>query len=106
MKIQCSCGAKYAFDVTPEMGQNPIRFVCPTCGLDGSETVNQLIRQELARTAPASVPSPAPAPIPVVATRVSPPAVSPAPPPPAASPAMRVRIHAAAAAAADPAETG
>ena len=48
MKIQCACGAKYAFDATPEMLQNPVRFVCPTCGLDSSESVNELIRRELA----------------------------------------------------------
>jgi hypothetical protein len=49
MKIQCSCGAKYAFDITPEMAQNPVRFVCPGCGLDSSEYVNQLVREELAK---------------------------------------------------------
>jgi hypothetical protein len=48
MKIQCSCGAKYAFDVTPEMAQNPVRFVCPGCGRDSSDYVNQLVREELA----------------------------------------------------------
>jgi hypothetical protein len=72
MKIQCSCGAKYAFDITPEMAKDPVRFVCPNCGLDSSEYVNQLVREELAEqaasqplpdvTAPsiASVPPPAP----------------------------------------------
>ena len=29
MKIQCACGAKYSFDATPEMLQNPVRLVCP-----------------------------------------------------------------------------
>ncbi len=48
MKIQCSCGAKYAFDISPEMGQTPIRFICQSCGLDSSEFVNELIRRELA----------------------------------------------------------
>jgi hypothetical protein len=47
MKLQCSCGAKYAFDITPEMAQNPVRFVCPSCGLDSSDYVNQLVREEL-----------------------------------------------------------
>src|SRR5580692_4269308 len=71
MKIQCSCGAKYAFDLTPEMAREPIKFVCPQCGLDSSELVNQLIQQELAEqnlppappppSAPASVPKPMPA---------------------------------------------
>src|SRR5215472_18515898 len=47
MKLQCPCGAKYAFDVTPEMAGKPIRFVCSACGLDSSDYVNSLIRQEL-----------------------------------------------------------
>jgi hypothetical protein len=49
MKIQCACGAKFAFDITPEMARNPVRFVCPTCGLDSSDRVNHLVRQELDR---------------------------------------------------------
>jgi hypothetical protein len=60
MKIQCSCGTKYSFEVTPEMAQNPVRFVCPNCGLDSSEYVNQLVREELAEQAasqPATVAS-------------------------------------------------
>jgi hypothetical protein len=56
MKIQCACGAKYAFDATPEMLQNPVRFVCPTCGLDSSEYVNELIRREFAGQTPAAPP--------------------------------------------------
>jgi len=49
MKIQCSCGAKYSFDVTPEMAQNPILFVCQSCGLDSSDYVNGLVRDEIAK---------------------------------------------------------
>ncbi len=51
MKIQCACGAKYAFDITPEMAKEPVRFVCPACGLDSSEYVNQLVREQLAEQA-------------------------------------------------------
>ena len=51
MKIQCSCGTKYSFEVTPEMARNPVRFVCPNCGLDSSEYVNLLVREELAEQA-------------------------------------------------------
>ncbi|HXR46125.1 MAG TPA: PQQ-binding-like beta-propeller repeat protein [Candidatus Limnocylindrales bacterium] len=58
MKIQCACGAKYAFDATPEMLQNPVKFVCPGCGLDSSDFVNELIRREFAGQTPAA-PSPA-----------------------------------------------
>ncbi len=68
MKIQCACGAKYAFDVTPEMLENPVRFVCQNCGLDSSDYVNGLIRQELASAAPEVAPPPPPA-IPVSIAR-------------------------------------
>jgi hypothetical protein len=56
MKIQCACGAKYAFDATPEMLQNPVKFVCPSCGLDSSDFVNELIRREFAEPTPAGPP--------------------------------------------------
>ena len=75
MKLQCSCGAKYAFDITPEMAQNPVKFVCPNCGLDASDYVNQIVRDELASQAAAQPPAEAPVPMP--------------PPPP---PAARIRI--------------
>jgi outer membrane protein assembly factor BamB len=64
MKIQCACGAKYAFDVTPEMVENPVRFVCQNCGLDSSDYVNGLIRQELGVGIPVTPPSPPAAPPP------------------------------------------
>lgn len=54
MKIQCACGAKYAFDATPEMLHHPIKFVCPSCGLDSSDFVNELIRREFAESTPAA----------------------------------------------------
>src|SRR5208283_1331906 len=45
--------------VTPEMAENPVRFVCPGCGLDSSDFVNGLIRQELGLGAPVATPPPA-----------------------------------------------
>jgi hypothetical protein len=64
MKLQCSCGAKYAFDATPEMLQNPVKFVCPACGLDASAFVNELIRQEFGgQYTPPPPPPAAPAPV-------------------------------------------
>lgn len=57
MKIQCACGAKYSFDATPEMLQNPVRLVCQGCGADLSAPVNELIRQEFAGQAPAEPPA-------------------------------------------------
>lgn len=61
MKIQCSCGTKYAFDITPDMLANPIRFVCQNCGADNSDGVNAVIRQQFASVPvePAAVTSPA-----------------------------------------------
>jgi len=55
MKIQCACGAKYQFDATPEMLQNPVKFVCPACGLDSSDFVNELIRREFSGPTPAAL---------------------------------------------------
>src|ERR1051325_10007100 len=97
MKIQCACGAKYAFDISPGQAQPPVQFVCPACGLDASEFVNNLIREELGLAAPVSgqtappielAPAPgatiAPAP---VAVEAAPAILAPPPSPP------RVRLH-------------
>src|SRR6266850_93827 len=88
MKIQCSCGSRYTLDVTPEMANQPVHFVCSSCGLDASEYVTNLVRQELgASPAPAGIPVAAPAPIRVAApVRVALPAA------PSASPAAP-RLH-------------
>src|SRR5688572_23236916 len=64
MKIQCSCGTKYAFDVTPEMLAEPITFVCQQCGADGSAVVNQMIREVFGVQSIAAAPPPVPAPPP------------------------------------------
>src|SRR5215470_16354526 len=95
MKIQCSCGTKYSFDVTPEMARTPVRFVCQTCGRDSSDVVNQLVRQQLGTSAP----TPPPAAPPVEAAPLAP---APAPVPPA----PRVRLAAATPAAATAATSG
>ncbi len=100
MKIQCHCGAKYAFDVTPELAQRPIQFVCPACGFDASDFVNHLIREELRQSslapteypvaqavAPAIEPAPVPAPRVALASAVS----QTVPPTPAAP--VRVQVH-------------
>ncbi len=92
MKIQCSCGAKYAFDVTPEMGQRPVQFICPACGLDASDFVNNLVRQELGLT-PAAAPAPAPVAVQPAAPPLAP-APAPAPATPRSAPAIRVQVPA------------
>ncbi len=77
MKILCPCGAKFAVDVTPEMAQRPVQFICPSCGLDSSTAVNELIRQELAAT-PATTVSDAPvAAVPPAVARAEAPAPAP-----------------------------
>ena len=89
MKIQCSCGAKYALDVSPEMATNPVRFVCPACGLDSSDFVNDLVRQELGLSASAASVAPAVQPkfqsAPAARMRIRTPEPSPAEAAPAAS---------------------
>ncbi|MGA3265190.1 MAG: PQQ-binding-like beta-propeller repeat protein [Verrucomicrobiota bacterium] len=80
MKLQCACGAKYAFDITPEMAEKPVRFVCQQCGLDSSDFVNRLIQQELGLAAPAAAGS----------LRVSSDAAPTPPPPPPVAAAPRL----------------
>jgi hypothetical protein len=46
MKVICDCGAKYGFDATPEMARNPLQFACPTCGVDLSARINELVREQ------------------------------------------------------------
>ena len=65
MKLQCSCGAKYEFEITPDLARGPVRFICPACGTDASALVTSLIQQQLGQT-------------PTGSTGVSP--VTPAPP--------------------------
>ena len=62
MKLQCPCGAKYAFETSLEMVQNPVKFICPSCGLDSSDFVNELIRQEFGGQPPPPPPPVAAAP--------------------------------------------
>src|ERR1035437_4482984 len=83
MKIQCSCGAKYEFDVTPEMAKTPVRFVCSACGIDASDFVNSLVRQELGLSAAAGGAA-APVPLHVAA---------PVQPAPQSRPVARMRIQ-------------
>lgn len=114
MKIQCSCGAKYAIDITP--GMPPVTFVCQKCGQDYSAFINDLIRKELGpssaapqQTAPAapalSISRPAPAaPVAPAAPAASTPPAAPAP---AAVPRLKInRGHAPEAAAAPQEQPG
>ena len=92
MKLQCPCGAKYAFDLSPEMVQNPVTFVCPTCGLDSSDFVNDMVRREFGAPAPeytppvSAAPAAAPAAVPKLRISHAAPAEKPAEPPADAAP--------------------
>ena len=56
IKIECSCGQHYKFDVEPENGQMPVAVACPNCGMDGTDAANRLIQQAL--VVPVPVPPP------------------------------------------------
>jgi len=45
IKVQCSCGTRYAFDVEPQGGVMPFKVTCPACQADGTEAANQIIAQ-------------------------------------------------------------
>ena len=92
MKVQCSCGAKFAFEVTPEMADRPVEVICPACGTDLSEPLTKLVRQELENVGS----SPATA---ATEEEVA------APPPPTPPVAPRIRISRPAPSAA-PSQTG
>src|SRR5690242_7655177 len=47
VKVQCSCGTRYKFDVEPINGQLPGPVGCPTCGADGTAAANAIIQQAL-----------------------------------------------------------
>jgi hypothetical protein len=64
IKLICSCGTKYAFEVAPLNGRMPGPVGCPACGADGTAQANQVIQQNLAAAPVAGIllpSSPAPA---------------------------------------------
>lgn len=58
MKIQCSCGVRHEIEIAPGTEQQPIQFVCPSCGLDSSAAVTQLVHSQLRSNLP-EAPAPA-----------------------------------------------
>jgi hypothetical protein len=68
VKVQCSCGQKYAFEVEPVNGRLPQPVNCPTCGADGTAAANEVIAQQLSRQT-ASPPPPRPTTAPPVDKR-------------------------------------
>ena len=47
IKVLCSCGQKYAFDVEPVNGRMPMPVACPVCGADGTAAANEIIARSL-----------------------------------------------------------
>jgi hypothetical protein len=58
IKIECSCGQHYKFDVEPENGQMPVAVGCPSCGVDGTDAANSIIQQTLVIPVPAPLQPP------------------------------------------------
>lgn len=52
IKIRCTCGQKFAFDVEPVGGRMPGPVTCPVCGRTATEAGNEQIRLQLAPSAP------------------------------------------------------
>lgn len=48
VKIQCSCGQRYAFDIEPVCGRMGSSVTCPVCGADGTTAANEVIAFTLA----------------------------------------------------------
>ncbi|MCD6049002.1 MAG: hypothetical protein K0Q55_405 [Verrucomicrobia bacterium] len=48
LKIQCACGARFAFEVQPVHGRMPSTVACPRCGCDHTEDANLQIARSLA----------------------------------------------------------
>jgi hypothetical protein len=80
VKIVCSCGQKYAFDVYPLDGRMPSPIRCPVCGVDSTTVANEIIALALrppSPAAPAVPPPPLAAPIPAPLPSLSPPPPTP-----------------------------
>jgi len=60
IKLLCSCGTKFAFDIEPVEGRMPFTLNCPNCGLDATDYANQYIAQMLAPAPQEAAPPPPP----------------------------------------------
>ncbi len=60
IKIICSCGQKYSFDVYPSNGRMPAPVQCPVCGLDGTAAANEIMARTLGTQPAALALQPAP----------------------------------------------
>jgi len=95
IKVECDCGQRYKFEVEPVNGRMPFQINCPSCGLDGTEKANAVLRQSAVPPAPL-------APVAIAAAPVAAPLTAAPPPVPAGPPRLRINptaSHAAAPAA-------
>ena len=58
IKVQCSCGQKYSFEVEPVGGRMPAPVACPVCGVDGTAAANDIIAQRLSAPPPPAAAAP------------------------------------------------
>ncbi|MGA9776973.1 MAG: hypothetical protein ACLPRE_08715 [Limisphaerales bacterium] len=77
VKIVCSCGQKYAFDVYPLNGRMPSPIKCPVCGLDSTAVADEIIA--IALKPPSSAVPPPPPAAPVSSPLASSPPTAPVP---------------------------
>jgi hypothetical protein len=76
LKIECTCGQKYAFDTEPVNGRMPSAVACPVCGADGTEASNAALAQSFPQQA-APVAAPMPVAVPAMAAASAPAAGAP-----------------------------
>lgn len=79
VKVLCSCGTKYKFDVEPVHGRMPSAIQCPSCGADGTETANEYLACMQGVPVPAGA---APAASPIAGAAAAAPRMAPPVPPP------------------------
>jgi len=102
IKIECSCGSRYKFDVEPVNGRSPTSLACPNCQASWTDHANAMIARQLGVTASpplVATPTPAPAVATVSAGTMAPPAPS------APKFALRLSSHAPSEASAAPSAT-
>ena len=61
IKILCTCGTKFKFDVEPVRGRMPAPANCPSCGADATDQANAIIKSTLAAETPTPQPTAPPA---------------------------------------------
>ncbi len=52
LKVVCGCGQKYKFDVEPVGGRMPFAVNCPICGVDGTQSANDMLAQNSSGQSP------------------------------------------------------